>query len=183
LLTVARLDPGERYKGYDTVIRALPALTGQFAGVRYLLVGAGADRSRVERLAGELGVSESVTFCGFVEDDQLAAYYRLADVFVMPSKGEGFGIVFLESMACGTPVVGGNQDGTRDALVDGALGCLVDPDDAGALALSLGALLRGQGPASWFRPPELRGACLAAHGREAFSGRVSAALAKLGVPA
>lgn len=183
LLTVARLDPAERYKGYDTVIRALPTLCTDVGAVRYLLVGAGADRARVEALAEQLGVSDCVTFCGFVDDDRLAAYYRLADVFVMPSKGEGFGIVFLESMACGTPVVGGDQDGTRDALVDGALGRLVDPDDADALAAELGALLRGQGPAQWFRPRQLRDACLAVHGRAAFSRRVSAALAQLGVPA
>lgn len=183
LLTVARLDPAERYKGYDTVVRALPALSREVGAVRYLLVGAGADRARVEALAGQLGVSDCVTFCGFVDDDQLSAHYRLADVFVMPSKGEGFGIVFLESMACGTPVVGGNQDGTRDALVDGALGLLVDPDDESALATELAALLHGQGPAEWFQPRQLRDACLEAHGRDAFSRRVSAALAGLGVPA
>lgn len=183
LLTVARLDPAERYKGYDTVIRALPALCRDLGAVRYLLVGTGADQARMEALAGQLGVTDCVRFCGFVDDEDLAAYYRLADVFVMPSKGEGFGIVFLESMACGTPVVGGDQDGTRDALVDGALGRLVDPDDADALAVELGALLRGQGPAQWFRPRELRDACLAVHGREAFSRRVSAALAKFGATA
>ena len=112
LLTVARLDAAERYKGYDIVLRALPALQASIGPVLYLLVGTGDDRARIEQLARELGVAASVRFCGFVDDDALPALYRLADAFVMPSQGEGFGIVFLEAMASGTPAV---------ALVDGTL--------------------------------------------------------------
>ncbi len=176
LLTVARLDPVEQYKGYDTVLRALPALKSAVGPVRYLLVGTGEDRARVEHLARELGVSTAVTFCGFVPDAELPDYYRLADVFVMPSRGEGFGIVFLEAMACGTPVLGGNEDGTRDALADGALGVLADPGDAVAIATELQRLLEHQGQAMWFQPAALRAECLALHGRPAFARRVSDAL-------
>ena len=182
LLTVARLDAAEQYKGCDTVLRALPALMRQVAGVRYLIVGTGSDQPRIERLAAELGVGDSVHFCGFVGDGELARHYRQADVFVMPSKGEGFGIVFLEAMACGTPVVGGDRDGSRDALADGALGRLVDPDDASALAPVLAEILRGEGPSAWFEPARLRAACLAEHGRPAFSSRIRDALARIGVP-
>lgn len=175
LLTVARLDPNEQYKGCDTVLRALSAL--QATGpVRYLIVGTGGDRGRVERLAHTLGVGHLVTFCGFVPDAELPGHYRLADVFVMPSRGEGFGIVFLEAMACGTPVLGGNGDGTADALVDGALGVLADPDDPVAIAMELRRMLERQGPAIWFEPPALRAKCLAIHGRAAFSRRVADAL-------
>jgi glycosyltransferase involved in cell wall biosynthesis len=181
LLTVARLDGAEQYKGYDTVLRALPALRQQFAAVRYLIVGTGSDRARVERLAAELGVAAQVTFCGFVADAELADHFRLADVFVMPSKGEGFGIVFLEAMACGTPVIGGDQDGSRDALADGRLGRLVDPDDAGALARELADMLGQQGAPRWFAPQALRADCLALHGRPAFAARIRDALALAGV--
>lgn len=177
LLTVARLDPAEKYKGCDAVLRALPAVQRRVGPVRYLVVGAGADRARIERLAEELGVAQQVTFCGFVADDELPDHYRLADVFVMPSRGEGFGIVFLEAMACGTPVLGGDQDGTRDALADGDLGMLVDPDDADAIASALADLLDGNGRPAWFRRQALRDACLDLHGRAVFARRVADALA------
>lgn len=179
VLTVARLDPAEQYKGCDAIVRGLPRVQARVGPVRYLVAGGGEDRARVEQLAIALGVSTSVTFCGFVADADLPHLYRLADVFAMPSRGEGFGIVFLESMACGTPVLGGNQDGTRDALADGALGALVDPADAVAIARELQRLLEGQGPALWFDPRALREACLAAHGRPAFGRRVSDAMASL----
>ncbi len=179
LLTVARLDPAEQYKGYDTVLRAMPRLQALVGPVRYLIVGTGADRARVEALASELGVGDNVTFCGFVADADLPSYYRRADVFVMPSRGEGFGIVFLEAMASGTPVLGGNQDGTVDALADGALGALVDPQDADALAEQLHRMLQGLGPPAWFEPHTLRDACLSHHGRAAFAARIANALPTL----
>lgn len=176
LLTVARLDPAEQYKGYDAVLKALPALQAGVGAVRYLIAGAGMDRDRIERLADALGVRESVTLCGFVPDEDLPDLYRLADVFAMPSQGEGFGIVFLEALASGTPVLGGNRDGTPDALADGELGVLVDPRDPVAIAAQLQALLERRGRELWFDPPRLRAACLAAHGRTVFSGRIEAAL-------
>jgi glycosyltransferase involved in cell wall biosynthesis len=183
LLTVARLDAAEQYKGYDTILHALPALRAVAPGVRYLIVGTGNDQPRIEALAAQLGVADAVTFCGFVGEADLPPHYRLADAYVMPSRGEGFGIVFLEAMACGTPVVGGDRDGTRDALADGALGRLVDPGDAPALADALASMLRGDGPADWFEPARLRAACLARHGQDAFASRIRGALADLGVPA
>lgn len=179
LLTVARLDPDEQYKGCDTILKALPFLQARIGPVRYLVAGGGADRARVARLAEDLGVGQCVTFCGFVADADLPDLYRLADIFVMPSRGEGFGIVFLEAMACGTPVLGGDQDGSRDALADGALGVLVNPDEPLAIAEELQRLLERQGPSHWFVPKLLRAECLAVHGRSAFSRRVSDAMASL----
>jgi glycosyltransferase involved in cell wall biosynthesis len=179
LLTVARLDPAECYKGYDAVLRALPALQASVGPVFYLIVGTGGDRVRAEQLAHDLGVADRVRFCGFVEDAELPEYYRLADAFVMPSRGEGFGIVFLEAMACGTPVLGGNRDGTVDALADGALGALVDPADDAAVASGIQRLLQGHGPSMWFQRPALRAKCVAIHGREMFSSQVAEALAAL----
>ena len=73
--------------------------------------------------------------------EELPDYFRLADVFVMPSTGEGFGIVFLEAMATGVRVIAGNQDGSRDALCDGALGTLVDPENCEELASAIQAAL------------------------------------------
>ena len=77
-----------------------------------------------------------------VAGEELPDYYRLADVLVMPSTGEGFGIVFLEAMACGIDVIGGNQDGSIDPLGDGAVGSAIDPDDSEELVSAISAALR-----------------------------------------
>ncbi|MBM4377310.1 MAG: glycosyltransferase family 4 protein [Deltaproteobacteria bacterium] len=141
LLTVGRLHPDDAYKGHDRVIPLLPELERRLGKVRYVIAGSGPDRARLERVAAEAGASSQVIFAGYVPDAELPLYYRLADAFVMPSTGEGFGIVYLEAMACGCPVVAGNQDGSVDALADGALGRLVDPHDGRELRDALAATL------------------------------------------
>jgi phosphatidylinositol alpha-1,6-mannosyltransferase len=129
LLTVGRMDSREQYKGQDRVIAILPDLLARGHDVVYLVVGDGDDRSRLEQLARETGVQERVRFLGALETNQLVDVYRAADLFVMPSTGEGFGISFLEAMACGTPAIGLAAGGARDALADGALGKLVDQSE------------------------------------------------------
>jgi phosphatidylinositol alpha-1,6-mannosyltransferase len=141
LLTVSRLDSVERYKGHDRVICTLPRLLEQHPDTIYLIVGDGDDRPRLEKLAVECGVAKNVQFTGSVPSEELPEYFRLADVFVMPSALEGFGIVFLEAMATGVRVIGGSQDGSRDALCDGALGTLVDPENGEELASAILAAL------------------------------------------
>ncbi|MDX2257892.1 MAG: glycosyltransferase family 4 protein [Hyphomicrobiaceae bacterium] len=133
ILTVARLSAGERYKGHDRVIAALPRVIARCPAATYVIVGDGDDRSRLEALAGEAGVADRVCFAGQVGVDELSDFYRAADVFVMPSTGEGFGIVYLEAAAAGLPVIAGNCDGSVDALADGVLGTLVDPLDTAAI--------------------------------------------------
>lgn len=127
ILTVARLSSEEKYKGYDKVIEALPSVMKKVPRVKYLLVGDGDDRKRIEELTSQLGVKEDVIMTGRVRDNELINYYNLCDVFIMPSKGEGFGFVFIEALACGKPVVAGNADGSREAILNGQLGILVDP--------------------------------------------------------
>jgi len=94
-----------------------------------LICGDGADRGRLQAKAAALHVEDRVVFTGFVPEDQKADYYRLADAYVMPSRGEGFGIVLLEALACGIPALGSQADGTREALLAGDLGYLADPSD------------------------------------------------------
>lgn len=150
LLTMARLDARERYKGVDEIIDLLPSLAPEFPDLRYLVVGDGDDRPRLQRKAATAGLAGRVVFAGWVPDDQKAAHYRLADAFAMPGRGEGFGIVFLEAMACGIPVLASAIDGSREAVLDGQLGLLADPRDPADLRAKLGALLRqprGQAPA------------------------------------
>ena len=134
LLTVARLSKDDSYKGYDKIISALPIISKHIPDIHYLIVGKGDDRSRVEQLIKELNVEKYVTLAGFISDSELVDHYNLCDIFAMPSKGEGFGIVYLEALACGKPVIGGNQDGAIDALCHGDLGVLVNPDDVNSIA-------------------------------------------------
>lgn len=130
LMTLGRLAGYERYKGFDEILEGLPALAEQVPSITYLIVGDGDDRQRLEEKAADLGVAGRTVFAGYVLEDEKADHYRLADAYVMPGRGEGFGIVYLEAMACGIPVVGSKLDGSRDALQNGRLGILADPTNA-----------------------------------------------------
>lgn len=142
LMTVARLWSGDIYKGVDVTIRALPKILCQFPDVKYLVVGRGDDQPRLAQLAKDLGVAEQVIFAGFVPDAWLVDHYRLADAYVMPSK-EGFGIVYLEAMACGVPTLSGDDDGSADPLQDGRVGWRVPYRDPEAVAQACLEILRG----------------------------------------
>lgn len=155
ILTVARLDRQDRYKGYDQILQVLPKIRRHIPNVHYILVGKGDDRSRVEQLVTQLNLQENVTLAGFVPDHELCDHYNLCDVFAMPSKGEGFGIVYLEALACGKPTLGGNKDGAIDALCQGELGALVDPDDLDAIAKTLIQILQGTYSNPLMYQPEL----------------------------
>jgi glycosyltransferase involved in cell wall biosynthesis len=155
ILTVARLASLDGYKGYDKIIQAIPEIRRQLPDVHYIIVGKGDDRPRIEQLIVELGLQDCVTLAGFIPDNELCDYYNLCDVFAMPSKGEGFGIVYLEALACGKPVLGGNQDGAIDALCEGELGVLVNPDDVEAIAKSLIQILNGTYPHPILYQPEI----------------------------
>lgn len=122
VLTVARLDDRNGYKGHDKVIRLMPELERRGLPFTYLIAGTGSDRERLSALAIEYGVSDRVRFLGMVADEDLPDLYRAADLFALPSTGEGFGIAFIESMACGTPAIGLSIGGSPDALADGELG-------------------------------------------------------------
>lgn len=129
ILTLGRLVSKERQKGFDVVIESLPRLAAQIPDIVYLVAGDGPDRSRLEKKALSFGVADRVVFTGMVHDTEKADHYRLADAFVMPSRGEGFGIVLLEAMACGIPAVASTLDGSKEALRNGLLGTVVDPSN------------------------------------------------------
>lgn len=142
LLTVGRLDSGERSKGFDEIFDVLRELPED---VVYMIAGGGNDLIRLQRKAHDLGVSHRVQFTGLFEERDKPDLYNLADVYVMPSRGEGFGFVFLEAMACGVPVIGSKLDGGREALLGGKLGLLVDPTNRAEIrAAILEALQRGE---------------------------------------
>jgi len=151
LLTLGRLASAERYKGFDEVLDILPDLAIDVPEISYLIVGEGDDRARLQKKAADLGVAGRVVFTGYVPEAEKADHYRLADAYVMPSRGEGFGFVYLEAMACGIPTVGSAVDGSREALANGDLGVLVDPADRRAVLDAV----RGAIDLPRRRPPQL----------------------------
>ncbi|MFZ2490467.1 MAG: glycosyltransferase, partial [Thermoanaerobaculia bacterium] len=139
LLTVGRLETRERYKGFDEVMEVLGDLPPD---VVYLLAGDGNDRPRLEAKAASLGLADRVVFTGRFSDEEKADLYGLADAYVMPGRGEGFGFVVLEALASGLPVVGSKIDGTREALREGELGLLVDPTNPAEVRAAITEVLR-----------------------------------------
>lgn len=125
LLSVCRLDRNEQYKGVDTVIDALPSVIRQIPTIQYYVIGDGTDLERHKTLAKERGVANRVHFLGSVNNSILQAYYRACDVFVMPSAGEGFGIVYLEAMSHEKPVVAARSGAAPEVVLDGITGRLV----------------------------------------------------------
>lgn len=157
LLTVSRLALSERYKGHRQVLVALEAVRRQFPEVRYLVVGTGEDLPRLRAAVQARGLEGCVILAGHVPGGELPDHYRLCDAFVMPSSKEGFGIVFLEAMASGKPVVAGRLDGSADALDGGRLGVLVDPRDSSEIATAVCDVLGGKpAGALWHDPEALR---------------------------
>jgi phosphatidylinositol alpha-1,6-mannosyltransferase len=147
ILTIARIE--ERYKGHDTMVRALALVLAKVPDAQWVVIGDGSLRPGLEQLARSYGVADSIRFLGVVPDDQRNAWLARAHLLAMPSRlpagkfaGEGFGIVYLEAGAYGKPVVAGNVGGALDAVVDGETGLLVDPLDPLALAQAITRLLQ-----------------------------------------
>ena len=134
LLTVSRMGLEDRYKGIDKVILAMPLILAAFPQTWYVVVGDGALRPELMALAARTGVASRVRFLGRVDDAHLQEAYASADVFLMPSTGEGFGIVFLEAWKHRLPVICGNRDASAEVVTDGVNGLTVDPEDSRAIA-------------------------------------------------
>jgi glycosyltransferase involved in cell wall biosynthesis len=147
ILTVTRLGRSSAEgKGYRQVLQALVRVRRQIPNVHYLLVGKGDDRERIKSLIAQLHLTDCVTLTGFIPDEELCDHYNLCDVFALPSCIEGFGIVYLEALACGKPVLAGSRDGAVEPLDAGKLGVLVEPEDVGAIAEHLINILKGACP-------------------------------------
>jgi phosphatidylinositol alpha-mannosyltransferase len=137
LLFVGRLD---RRKGLNVALEALPLVSKQLPGARLVVVGGGPGTDAARRRAARLGVSGAVRFVGPVSPRDLPGYYAAADVYLSPALGgESFGIVLLEAMASGVPVVASDIPGYDETVDRGHDGLLVPPSDPAALA---GALVR-----------------------------------------
>lgn len=180
LLTVGRLSATERYKGQDQILLALPQLVRALPGLRYVIGGRGEDEARLRKLAADLSMQEHVTFTGFISESELADHYRLADLYVMPSTGEGFGIVYLESLACGRPCLVGNLDASPEAIDHGRLGLVVPPRDPVAIADAILKFFRREHDMPWLHEPEnLHREVLALYGQQSFKRHLKHALEEL----
>jgi glycosyltransferase involved in cell wall biosynthesis len=146
IMTLGRIASSERYKGFDEVLDILPLLVQKFPEIKYLIVGDGDDRPRLEAKVSRMSLVPHVVFAGKISESEKVAHYSLADAYVMPSSGEGFGIVLLEAAACGVPVIGSRTDGSREALLDGALGQLIDPKDPQMLTEAISRVLETNAP-------------------------------------
>lgn len=130
ILTVSRLTTKEVNKNYDKVLVSMSKLKSQIPNLKYLFVGKyeEEEKQRLEQKIITLGLKDDVVFAGYIPDTDLSSYYNASDLYVMPSKKEGFGITFIEAMYFGLPVISGNSDGSADALLNGRLGLMVDPE-------------------------------------------------------
>jgi glycosyltransferase involved in cell wall biosynthesis len=151
VLTVARLAASERYKGHDVMLDAWPAVMREVPGAQYVIVGDGDDRARLQSRVAETGLTNSVSFRGSLSGTELQSCYDECQVFALPARteldprsprGEGFGIVFLEAMAHGKPVVGPNVGAPAEFIRAGVDGLLVDPLHSGEVATALIELLQ-----------------------------------------
>jgi len=142
LLTLGRLSTQERYKGHDRIIYLIPKLIQVYSDFIYIIAGDGDDLMRLKGLIKKLNVENFVRFAGRIDEKEMLDHYSVADAFAMPSTGEGFGFVFLEAAACGLPILGGGTDGSADALLDGKLGLMIDPNNKKELLNGLIVLLK-----------------------------------------
>jgi len=133
-LIVGRMDASERYKGHDTLIELWPAVRRKIADAQLIVVGDGDDAARLRRKAAD--TCEAITFLGRVDEPTLAALYRDATCFVMPSSDEGFGLVYLEAMRASTPCIA-VHGAAEEIITDGHNGLIVNAGDHDALLAAI----------------------------------------------
>ena len=128
LLSVCRMSLFDRNKGYELILHALKKLLNEFPRLKFFMIGSieELERTRIMLLINQLGIRQSVEMLGLVSESDLIKYYQLADVFVLPSSKEGFGLVFIEAASFGCTVITGNQDGGKEAILKGKLGISID---------------------------------------------------------
>lgn len=157
ILTVGRLLKDERHKGHDIVLRSLPTVLSEYPNALYVILGDGDDGVGLRELARQLRVHDRVVFVAGATDEELVALYQNCEVFLLPArtvmddsspKGEGFGIVFLEAMAFGIPVIGPDRGAPAEFIRHGEHGLLVDPIDPQAVARATIQILKSPAAAS-----------------------------------
>jgi phosphatidylinositol alpha-1,6-mannosyltransferase len=141
VVIVGRMASSERYKGHDQLMLAWPRVLAEIPDATLVMVGRGDDVERLRAKAAALGVGRAIQFPGYLSDAALRSVLRHAAVFAMPSRGEGFGLVYLQAMQAGIPCLGSRDDAAADVIVDGETGLLVPEQDPEAIAGALARLL------------------------------------------
>jgi phosphatidylinositol alpha-1,6-mannosyltransferase len=141
ILSVGRWVASERYKGVEHLIMAVARMLTRWPDLQLVAVGEGDDRGWLENLAAEHGVTRHVHFLSGLRPAELAACYAACEIFALPSRGEGFGLVYLEAMASGKPVIGGAHGGAPEVILDGVTGYLVPHGDVKQIVTALETLL------------------------------------------
>lgn len=141
ILSVSYLIPR---KGIDINIRAIKKLVRKYPKLKYIVVGDGRQREYLENLAKDLGLKKHVVFVGLVDHKTALNYMKKCDIFSLPSWNEAFGVVYVEAMACGKPVIGCRGEGIEDFVKDKVHGLLVQPKDPDSLAEAMDFLLSHQ---------------------------------------
>jgi len=146
-LIVGRMAGDERYKGHDSLLEIWRDVAAEVPGASLRIVGDGDDRPRLERKAAALGLGDQVMFLGGVDDGALRREYERCTAFVMPSRDEGFGFVFVEAMRAARACVG-SRGAASEIIVDGDTGVLVDPGDRAHLLEGVTRILRDRAAAT-----------------------------------
>jgi phosphatidylinositol alpha-1,6-mannosyltransferase len=141
VLIVGRMAADERYKGHDALIDIWRQVVAEIPAAELRIVGDGNDRPRLEQKAEAVNLGDRIAFLGRISDERLAAEYERCTAVVMPSRGEGFGLVFLEAMRAARACVG-CRGSASEIIVDGETGFVIDPDDRPGLIRAVVRLLR-----------------------------------------
>ncbi len=185
ILTICRLSYSEvDNKGYEKVIRIMPEIIKEVPTAKYLLVGGGDDAERIKNLVKELKLENNVILTGQAKDEEMVDYYNLADVFILPSKKEGFpAIVLLEALACGKPIIGGSQgESSENEIFNNKLGYIINPDNRQELKNSIVNILKGKTPKKFFNAASIRKTVLEEYGKNRFEERVNKILDLIKIP-
>ncbi|MCA9510008.1 MAG: glycosyltransferase family 4 protein [Myxococcales bacterium] len=141
VLIIGRVWSEERGKGHDELIEAWPRVRAAIRDAELWVVGDGDDRPRLEEKVRAAGLGDAVRFFGRVSDDELARCYERASLFAMPSRQEGFGLVYAEAMWHGLPCLASTRDAGAEVVRDGETGVLVPYGDVAAIGAAIAGLL------------------------------------------
>jgi glycosyltransferase involved in cell wall biosynthesis len=141
VLTLSRFHPK---KGYQFLVKAIPLVIRKHPETKFIFCGKGSEKEKIVNLVQSFGISENVIFTGFIDETNKPMYYAMSDIFVLPSLAESAGIVILEALASGKPVIASNTGNIAEIIHDGLSGILIRPEDPNQIAQAIIKYLEDQ---------------------------------------
>jgi glycosyltransferase involved in cell wall biosynthesis len=172
ILSLARLSTPE-FKGQDRVLKSMSQVLEKIPNAIYLIVGSGQDLRVDDYLRENPKIREHAVLAGPAEEKNKVDFYNLADVYILPSKFEGFGIVFIEAAACGIPLIASDGFGCYEGLLNGKIGNVVNPDDTTAIASQLVSVIERNEIQEMSLRQKQRDKTLSVYGIEMWNKRIS----------